>query len=258
MALVYGLYYGLQARPLRHPVDLRGAVRLLLPRRSCCGRRSTRSSPRATRAGEPALPRSRSRSDLGRQRPQRARSRSSCCPCLSCRCTSRSRRSAARLRRRSLTALRSTPPELEPSAAQAARWRALPAIRDAVPVLAYHGVNGVRDHYSVTRRQFAEQMMMLDRAGFETITIARVRALPPGSHGQPAEAPDPDHVRRRAAGFVSRRRPDPGRARVPRDDVHDRRFRGGAQLLLPDLGRARARWRPACDGTSRSTPGWAT
>ena len=63
-------------------------------------------------------------------------------------------------------------PKLEPSAAQAARWRALPAIRGAVPVLAYHGVNGVGDHYSVTRRQFAEQMMMLDRAGFETITIA--------------------------------------------------------------------------------------
>jgi poly-beta-1,6-N-acetyl-D-glucosamine N-deacetylase len=63
-------------------------------------------------------------------------------------------------------------PRLEPSAAQVARWRALPAIRGAVPVLAYHGVNGARDHYSVTRRAFAEQMMMLDRAGFETITIA--------------------------------------------------------------------------------------
>ena len=32
MALVYGLYYGLRARPLRHALDLRGDVRLLLPR----------------------------------------------------------------------------------------------------------------------------------------------------------------------------------------------------------------------------------
>jgi peptidoglycan/xylan/chitin deacetylase (PgdA/CDA1 family) len=39
-------------------------------------------------------------------------------------------------------------------------------------VLAYHGVNGEKDHYSVTRRQFAEQMAMLDQAGFETVTIA--------------------------------------------------------------------------------------
>jgi peptidoglycan/xylan/chitin deacetylase (PgdA/CDA1 family) len=63
-------------------------------------------------------------------------------------------------------------PAFEPSAAQLARWKPLPVIKGAVPVLAYHGVNGDRDHYSVTRRQFAEQMAMLDRAGFETITIA--------------------------------------------------------------------------------------
>ena len=63
-------------------------------------------------------------------------------------------------------------PAFEPSAAQLARWQPLPPIRDAVPVLAYHGVNGQKDHYSVTRRRFAEQMAMLDRAGFETVSIA--------------------------------------------------------------------------------------
>ncbi|MGH2979418.1 MAG: polysaccharide deacetylase family protein [Solirubrobacterales bacterium] len=63
-------------------------------------------------------------------------------------------------------------PAFEPSPAQLARWQPLPRIRGAVPVLAYHGVNGDGDHYSVTRRQFAEQIAMLDRAGFETITIA--------------------------------------------------------------------------------------
>jgi peptidoglycan/xylan/chitin deacetylase (PgdA/CDA1 family) len=63
-------------------------------------------------------------------------------------------------------------PAIELSDEQLARWQPLPAIRGAVPVLAYHGVNGDRDHYSVTRRRFAEQMAMLERAGFETITIA--------------------------------------------------------------------------------------
>ena len=63
-------------------------------------------------------------------------------------------------------------PELRPSDSQLARWRPLPAIKGAVPVLAYHGVNEDGDHYSVTPRQFAEQMAMLDRAGFETISIA--------------------------------------------------------------------------------------
>jgi biofilm PGA synthesis lipoprotein PgaB len=64
-------------------------------------------------------------------------------------------------------------PAIEPSDAQLDRWRPLAPARGAVPVLAYHGVNGHRDHYSVTRRQFAEQMAMLRRAGFETIGIAQ-------------------------------------------------------------------------------------
>jgi peptidoglycan/xylan/chitin deacetylase (PgdA/CDA1 family) len=64
------------------------------------------------------------------------------------------------------------PPAFTPSEAQLARWDPLPPIRGAVPVLAYHGVNEEKDHYSVTPRQFAEQMAMLERAGFETITTA--------------------------------------------------------------------------------------
>jgi hypothetical protein len=59
------------------------------------------------------------------------------------------------------------------SEAQLERWRPLPPSPSAVPVLAYHGINGHPDHYSVTRRQFAEQMAMLRRAGFETIGIAQ-------------------------------------------------------------------------------------
>ena len=52
-------------------------------------------------------------------------------------------------------------PDVTPSKAQLQRWRPLPPARDAVPVLAYHGVNDKPDHYSVTSRQFAEQMEML-------------------------------------------------------------------------------------------------
>lgn len=63
-------------------------------------------------------------------------------------------------------------PAITPTKTQLARWKPLPPIKGAVPVLAYHGVNNDGDRYSVTRRQFAEQMAMLDRAGFETITIA--------------------------------------------------------------------------------------
>jgi peptidoglycan/xylan/chitin deacetylase (PgdA/CDA1 family) len=64
-------------------------------------------------------------------------------------------------------------PDVKPSEAQLERWRPLPPSAAAVPVLAYHGINGHPDHYSVTRRQFAEQMAMLRRAGFETIGIAQ-------------------------------------------------------------------------------------
>ena len=64
-------------------------------------------------------------------------------------------------------------PKLTPTRAQVDRWRPLPAARNAIPVLAYHGVNGRPDHYSVTRRQFAEQMQMLRRVGFESITMAQ-------------------------------------------------------------------------------------
>jgi len=63
-------------------------------------------------------------------------------------------------------------PAFTPTDAQLARWQPLPPIRGAVPVLAYHGVNGRGDHYSVTRGQFAEQLAMLKRAGFESITVA--------------------------------------------------------------------------------------
>ena len=78
-------------------------------------------------------------------------------------------------------------PEIDLSKAQLARWAPLPPIKGAVPVLAYHGINDRADHYSLTQERFAEQMAMLDRAGFETISAAEyVRFL----HGQTAGLPE--------------------------------------------------------------------
>lgn len=50
-------------------------------------------------------------------------------------------------------------------------FRPLKPWHSAVPVLAYHGVNGHRDGYSVSREAFAAQMALLDRLGFHTISI---------------------------------------------------------------------------------------
>jgi peptidoglycan/xylan/chitin deacetylase (PgdA/CDA1 family) len=54
-----------------------------------------------------------------------------------------------------------------------ARYVALPAHPDAVPVLTYHGINDKRDDYSVNRRTFARQMALLRRLGFRSLSIAQ-------------------------------------------------------------------------------------
>jgi biofilm PGA synthesis lipoprotein PgaB len=78
-------------------------------------------------------------------------------------------------------------PDVSLSKAELERWQPLPAAHDAIPVLAYHGVNDKTDHYSVTSRQFAEQMTMLRRAGFESIGIADyVRFLQGVGEGLPS------------------------------------------------------------------------
>jgi biofilm PGA synthesis lipoprotein PgaB len=63
-------------------------------------------------------------------------------------------------------------PRIEIPLARLAKWRPLPVTAvPSVPVLAYHGINAHRDHYSISRQAFAEQMEMLEQAGFETIGI---------------------------------------------------------------------------------------
>jgi polysaccharide deacetylase len=62
-------------------------------------------------------------------------------------------------------------PAIHPAKARLARWQALPTFKGAVPVLCYHGIEDSGGHYSVTQRQFTEQMEMLKRAGFETISM---------------------------------------------------------------------------------------
>jgi hypothetical protein len=62
-------------------------------------------------------------------------------------------------------------PKLKLDPVELARWRPLPEYDGAVPVLLYQGINDSHDRYSVTRKQFAEQMLMLKRANFRAIGI---------------------------------------------------------------------------------------
>jgi hypothetical protein len=62
-------------------------------------------------------------------------------------------------------------PKLKLDPTELAKWKPLPEYDGAVPVLAYQGINNSHDRYSVTRKQFAEQMLMLKRANFKTIGI---------------------------------------------------------------------------------------
>jgi peptidoglycan/xylan/chitin deacetylase (PgdA/CDA1 family) len=78
-------------------------------------------------------------------------------------------------------------PAVQLSASELDRWRTLPAFSGAVPVLAYHGINDMGDHYSVSQRQFTAQMDMLRRAGFQSISIAQyVRFLRGDDRDMPA------------------------------------------------------------------------
>ena len=55
--------------------------------------------------------------------------------------------------------------------AETRSFRPLPLNRNAVPVLAYHGINTHNDVYSVSRPTFASHMEMLYKAGFRTLSI---------------------------------------------------------------------------------------
>ncbi len=63
------------------------------------------------------------------------------------------------------------PPKLKLDPVELAKWKPLPEYNGAVPVLTYQGINDSHDRYSVTRKQFAQQMLMLKRANFRTIGI---------------------------------------------------------------------------------------
>ena len=81
------------------------------------------------------------------------------------------------------------PPDVRLTRAQLDRWCPLPEYRRAVPVLAYHGVNDRRDHYSVTAERFAEQMAMLRKVGFETISIGDYARYLQGANERLPERP---------------------------------------------------------------------
>jgi peptidoglycan/xylan/chitin deacetylase (PgdA/CDA1 family) len=68
------------------------------------------------------------------------------------------------------------------TAAQQQAFAPVPTFRGAVPVLTYHGINDrAASIYDVTPRQFAEQMAMLARAGYHTITAEQYARYPGGS-----------------------------------------------------------------------------
>jgi peptidoglycan/xylan/chitin deacetylase (PgdA/CDA1 family) len=70
---------------------------------------------------------------------------------------------------------------------QLATWKPLPANRNAVPVLTYHGVNKKNDEYSVSQHSFAEQMAMLKHAGFTSISMEQFARFRRGDlRGMPA------------------------------------------------------------------------
>ena len=77
-----------------------------------------------------------------------------------------------------------TPPLAAPdnvlTSADERAFKPLPSYVDAIPVLAYHGINNRDDGYSVSQRTFAAQMEMLKRAGFRTVSIAQYNAFQHG------------------------------------------------------------------------------
>ena len=116
------------------------------------------------------------------------------------------------------------PPACSPATAQLARWRAAAGRRATRSRCSPTTASTTAPTTTRSRReQFAEQMAMLRPGRLRDDHASReyVRFLQ-GDNERPAGAADPDHVRRRAPRLVPRRRQDPRRARVPRDDVRDR------------------------------------
>jgi poly-beta-1,6-N-acetyl-D-glucosamine N-deacetylase len=73
-------------------------------------------------------------------------------------------------------------PAVTLTASQRAAFVPPPTFRGAVPVLTYHGIsNRAASIYDVTPKQFAEQMAMLEQAGFHTITAEQYARFPGGS-----------------------------------------------------------------------------
>ena len=66
--------------------------------------------------------------------------------------------------------------------AQRQAFAPLPTFRGAVPVLTYHGISAdPGSPYTITPQAFAEQMAMLEQAGFHTISAEQYARYPGGS-----------------------------------------------------------------------------
>src|SRR3954454_17964737 len=52
-------------------------------------------------------------------------------------------------------------------------WSHFPSFEGEIPILAYHGVSAQNNYLSVTRKQFAAQLLALRAARFHTVTMAQ-------------------------------------------------------------------------------------
>ena len=146
------------------------------------------------------------------------------------------------------------------SAADQAAFQPLPARAGAIPVLLFHSVCATTGctSYNATPTEFARIMLMLQAAGYHTISLDDYAKW---WHGQAVTLPDeadPDHVRRRALGRLARRRLDPGGARRPGDDVRRDAAGRTAARRSSCAGTSSSRCRRRAAGTSSSTPARAT
>lgn len=64
-------------------------------------------------------------------------------------------------------------PEAELSVREKALWSHFPKFHNAIPILAYHGVDLQKNYLTVTRERFAEQLLALKTGGFHTVTLTQ-------------------------------------------------------------------------------------
>ena len=71
-------------------------------------------------------------------------------------------------------------PAVSLSPAETARFKPLPATPGRIPALVWHGIGDARDGYTVSRREFARQIALLDRLGYTAVSMEQWAAFRAG------------------------------------------------------------------------------